>query len=585
MASSDTQRPVVRVIPDVVGIHKEFEYFVPEKWHHDGRATRLCVGSMVRISLGGRRLSAWVSAVDVEPTPGLTLEPLLELRGVGPSAELMELSEWAAWRWAGSRVKFLRATSPPKLLAGTPQVTDCRPIPSGPTEVFSRAFSLAKEHGVVVLRNPPNNDDTPLALEACRNGDALLLLADAARARHLGIALRRAGVKVALGVSDWSLAASGATVVGTRSAVWMPMPKLSAVVVFDEHDELLGEQATPTWHARVVALERARRNKVPAVLSSPVPSLEALRAGPLLRPDRASERNGWPQVQVFDRRGEDPVKAGLFAEGLAAVLRGTQRVICVLNRKGRSRLLSCARCGELVCTSDGTSVMLLEDQQLRSRDGSETRPPLCAHCGDTRLKNLRAGVTRAKEELAALLGEAVDEVTASSMAEPETRVVIGTEAVLHRVSAADVVVFLDLDQELLAPRQRAVEQTMALLARAARLLGHRNNGGRLVLQTRQPKHEVVRAVTLGDPAIVAITERDRRKSAAIAPYGAQVLVSGAGAQEFIAAFGQPPEVRVLGPMGDRWLLQAADHQPLLDALQATPRPESRLRIEVDPLRV
>lgn len=585
MASSEAQRPVVRVIPDVVGINKEFEYFVPETWDHDGRAARLGVGSMVRISLANRRLRAWVTAFDIEPTPGVALAPLQALSGVGPPEELMELSEWAAWRWAGSRVKFLRAASPAKMVAGVPQTTSRQLVPSGPTEVFSRAFAIAQDHGVAVVRTSPNSDDTPLVIEACRHGDALLLVADAARARHLAIALRRAGIRVALGTSDWALAASGATVVGTRSAVWMPMPRLSAIVVFDEHDELLSEQATPTWNARVVALERARRKQVPVILSSPVPSLEALRAGPLLRPDRATERNGWPQVDVFDRRVEDPLNAGLFAEGLTGVLRGKGRVICVLNRKGRSRLLSCAACGELVRTVDGTSIMLLEDQQLRSGDGKETRPPLCAHCGSTRLKNLRVGVTRAREELAALVGEVVDEVSASSTSEPSTRVVIGTEAVLHRVSSADVVVFLDLDQELLAPRQRAVEQTMALLARAARLLGTRDNGGRLVLQTRQPDHEVVRAVTLGDPAIVAVAERDRRKSAAIAPYGAQVLVTGAGAQEFIKAFGQPAGVRVLGPTGDRWLLQADDHESILDALRVTPRPESRLRIEVDPLRV
>ena len=126
---------------------------------------------------------------------------------------------------------------------------------------------------------------------------------------------------------------------------------------------------------------------------------------------------------------------------------------------------------------------------------------------------------------------------------------------------------------------------MALLARAARLLGPRHSGGRLVLQTRQPDHEVVRAVRRADPSIVAVAERDRRRSLGIAPYGAQVLVSGAGAAEFIGALGNPAGVRVLGPSHDRWLLQADAHEPLLDALEATPRPDSRLRIEVDPLRV
>lgn len=576
---------VVRVVPDVVGIDREFDYCVPEAWRRDGRAERLEVGSMVRVSLAGRRVGAWVSALDVEPPQGVEPAPLRTLSGVGPDAGMLELARWAAWRWAGSRVKFLRAASPQKMVAGVAQATGRQAVPSGPTDVYSRAFELARDHGVAVVRTPPGSDDVPLALEACRQGDALLVSADSARARLLGIALRRAGVKVALGTADWAAAAAGATVVGTRSAAWMPVPRLSSVVVFDEHDEALREQSSPTWHARAVALERARRAGVPAVLASPVPSLEALRAGPLLRPDRAAERNAWPRTEVLDRRGEDPVKAGLFAEGAGGLLRGAGRMVCVLNRKGRSRLLGCAACGELARTRDGSSPMLLEDSELRSPDGSEVRPPVCAECGDTRLKNLRAGVARAREELESLVGEAVEEVTASTVQQPAGRVVIGTEAVLHRLDAADVVLFLDLDQELLAPRQRAAEQTMALLARAARLLGPRHGGGRLVLQTRQPDHEVVRAVTRADPSIVAVAERDRRRSLRIAPYGAQVLVSGAGAEEFIGALGRPVGIRVLGPSDGRWLLQADSHEPLLDALESTPRPDSRLRIEVDPLRV
>ena len=576
---------VVRVIPDVLGINREFDYLVPEAWKADGRSQRLAIGSMVRVSLAGRRVAAWVSAVDVEPPVDVELAPLKTLSGVGPSAEMMELAEWAAWRWAGSRVRFLRAASPPSMLAGVPQASSPAAVPSGPADVFSQAFEVAQQSGVAVVRTPPSDDDVPLALEACRRGDALLLSADPARASRLGIALRRAGVRVALGTREWPVAASGATVVGTRPAAWMPMPRLSAVVVFDEHDESHGAELSPTWHAREVGLERARRSGVPAVLSSPVPSLEALRAGPLLRPERTAQRTGWPLVEVFDRRADDPAKAGLFAEGIARVLRGGSRVVCVLNRKGRSRLMACASCGELVRSLDGVLPMVLDDDELRSPDGAEVRPPVCAHCGHTRLKNLRAGVARAKEELEALVGEAVDEVTASSVAQPATRVVIGTEAVLHRVEAADAVIFLDLDQELLAPRQRAVEQAMALLARAARLLGRRDSGGRLVLQTRQPAHEVVQAVLRGDPSIVAVAERDRRRAAGIAPYGAQVLVSGAGAQEFVTALGQPLGVRILGPSNDRWLLQADTHEPILDALEDAPRPDSRLRIEVDPLRV
>jgi len=229
--------------------------------------------------------------------------------------------------------------------------------------------------------------------------------------------------------------------------------------------------------------------------------------------------------------------------------------------------------------------MILMDDRLETVDGTESRPIVCAHCGSTMLKNLRAGVTRAREELVALVGEPVGEVTSADDAVPTERVVIGTEAVLHRIDRADIVVFLDLDQELLAPRQRAAEQALALLARAARLLGPRSDGGRLVLQTRQPEHEVVQAALRADPSVVAVAERDRRQALGAPPYGAQVLITGAGAPEFIESFGSPEGVRIRGPVDDQWLLRADTHAPILDALEATPRPAARLRVEVDPLRV
>lgn len=569
------------MLPDVVGIDREFDYVVPESWEADGRSGRVTVGSMVRAPLGGRRVAGWVTAVDVEPEGGVRLVELAKLSGVGPAEELLQLAGWAAWRWAGRRVSFLRAASPGRMVAGSAVPSRRDPVPAGPRDVFDDAF----EHGVATVRVAPDDDGLSVALAACRRGDALIVAADASRARHLAVALRRAGVSVALAPEEWARAAGGATVVGTRSAAWMPMPHLAAVVVIDEHDERLKEERTPAWNARDVAVERARRRDVPVVLTSAIPSLEALRAGPLLRRDRSVERDDWPIVDVVDRRDEDPVKAGIFAERLRGRIDGDRRVVCVLNRTGRARLLACSACGELVRTDDGASVMRLESDELVSPDGSERRPVICAHCGSTALKMLRLGVERAREELEALLGESVDEVTAQSEHRPEARVVIGTEAALHRVDHADVVVFLDLDQELLVVRQRAAEQAMALVAQAARLVRGRRDGGRIVVQTRLPDHEVIEAATKGDPSIVAIAERDRRRPLRLPPYGAQVSVSGAGAAELIERFGPVDGVQARGPIDGRWLLRADQLDPILDRLAAIPRPAARVRVEVDPLRV
>ena len=571
----------MRVLPDVVGIDRAFDYVVPTSWEADGRAERVVVGSMVRIPLAGRRVDGWVTAIEVEPESGVRLVELVKLRGMGPSPELLDLAGWAAWRWAGRRVAFLRAASPERMVAAAAKRRPRDPVPAGPRDVFDDAF----DHGVATVRVAPDDDGLGVALAACRRGDALILTADTSRARHMVVALRRAGVSVALAPDEWAAAAGGATVVGTRSAAWMPMPDLAAVVVIDEHDERFKEERTPAWHAREVALERARRAGVPAVMTSAVPSLEALRAGPLLRRDRSIERDDWPIVDVLDRRNEDPTKSGPFAADLRRHIDGDRRVVCVLNRTGRARLLACAACGELVRSNDGGQIMRLVDDELVSADGSERRPVICTVCGSTALKTLRMGVERAREELEAFLGEPVDEITAASEQRPQRRVAIGTEAVLHRVDRADVVVFLDFDQELLAVRQRAAEQAMAMISQAARLVGGRGSGGRVVVQTRQPEHEVVLAAGRGDPSLVAVAERDRRRPLRLPPYGAQVSISGEGAAALIDSFGTVKGVQVRGPLDGRWLLRAESHTPILDRLAEIERPAARVRIDVDPLRV
>ena len=600
---------VVRVLADVVRLDKEFDYAVPDAWQTDGRAERLAVGSIVRIQLGGRRLRGWVTEVGVEPPPDMELQPLAQLSGMGPPADVVSLARWAAWRWAGRTVHLLRAASPPRVVirpAGDKAVAGgggSLPQPYGQNagrrergreiavDGSSRPYEDLFEHpgAVTVLRSPPAGDaGLAVARAAVGRGDALIVVPGLGDARRIAADLRRLGVRVALGFDDWGVAATGATVVGTRTAVWLPMPRLAAVVVLDEHSEALQSEQAPTWHARDVALERARRVGAPAVLVSPVPTLEALEAGELWTFDRPTERDGWPVVEVLDRRLDDPVRGGLFAEGLRDRLTAAPgRVAVVLNRKGRARLLACKACGELARTSDGRVPMRLTDDELVAADSSERRPVVCAECGSTVLRILRMGVTRAREELAALVGEPVGEVTSEAGALGPERIVIGTEAVLWRLPSATAVVFLDFDQELLAPRQRASEQALALLARGARLAGGRRDGGRLVVQTRQPDHPVVQAAVLADPSIVATAEREQRRALDLPPYSAQAKVSGAGAETFIATLRTAADtaVSIRGPVGGHYLLRAPSHQPLLDLLARTPRPAERLRVEVDPLRV
>ena len=560
---------------------RAFDYLVP-----DGMDGRVGVGSLVRITLHGRRVGGWVIGLDSTPPDGTVLQPLSKVTGWGPPPDVVGLADWAAHRWAGRPVAFLRTASPPRAVTGVPDAwTPSHPVPTTGDQLAEAAFSTNGVWQPTVLRLAPGADRFPLVLSACRRGDALVLLPSVGDAESLGVRLRRAGVPVAVMPDEWAQARGGATVVGARSAAWAPVVDLAAVLVLDEHDEAHKQEQTPAWHARDVVVERARRAGVPCVLASPCPSLEALEAGRLVTQPRSVEREGWPIVDVIDRRQDEPGRAGLYSPRLVELMRGGGRVLCVLNRKGRARLLACAACGEMAgCERCGAALGQTEPGTLTCLRCDLSRPTVCAACGGTRMKLLRVGVTRAAEELAALARTEVVEVTGESVpgSLSEARIYVGTEAVLHQVPQADVVAFLDHDQELLAPRYRAAEEALALLARASRILGGRRRDGRLVLQTRLPEHEVVQAALHADPSRVSAAERQRRRILGYPPSTAMAAVSGAAADEYVLGV---EGVDLLGPRDGTWLLRAPDHATLLSALEQAPRPAGRLRLDVDPLRV
>ncbi len=577
---------VVRVLPDVGAIRREFDYAIPQSWSEDGRAAAVAVGSMVRIALAGRRVAGWVTELDPVGEPGIKLSPLAKLSGVGPPADVIAVARWAAHRWVGPTGAMLGTASPPTMVSrlGPPRPGKPQQFPD--LELVREAFA---ERGAVV-RIPPVGDRWPFVLGAVALGNALILVPSLAQARVLVGRLKHRGVVAGLYPRDWAAGAAGATMVGARAAAFAPVRDLAAVLVIDEHDEVYQEERAPTWHAREVALERARSAGVPCVLTSPMPTPEALGVLPILTPNRADERAGWPLVSVVDPREDSAARGTLWTEPVVRALQKPGRVVCVLNRKGRSRLLACAKCDELAVCDEC-------DGALRQDDGTEfvcvplghRRPVVCASCGGTKFKNLRIGVSRAREELEALLREPVIEVTGDTENEAlgEARVFVGTEAVLHRVDQLSTVVFADFDQELVAPRYRAAEQALALVVRAGRLVGGRREtgGGGVLLQTRQPGHAVVRAAIEADVDAWSAGEATRRQLLGYPPFAAVAQISGAGAAEFIERLGQPLGLIVQGPVDDAWLVRAADSDTLADALGAVERPKGRLRIAVDPLRL
>ncbi len=565
--------------PDITSVRQSFTYEVPVAWEKDGRAANVRVGSLVRVDFGGRRTAGWVTAVDVPFDDTVEVRPLAKWSSFGPPQDVLDIASWAAVRWAGRVPHFLRAASPPRMV---PLV---RHAP--PTATVSMPAGLAGTFvdGVTLVRTAPGDLGVDLAIAAAACGRALILVPTIAHRRLLARRLRDAGVAVAEYDDQWERSASGATTIGTRTAALAPMTDLDAVLVLDEHDSTYKEERTPAWNARDVVIERARRSGASCVLASPSPSLEGLHAADrTLVPERSAERNSWPLVDVVDLRVQDT--PGLLTERIVDVIRGEGPVACILNRKGRARMLACATCSSLAaCTECGGALREDDDGRLVCARDNTVRPMVCNECNGTHMKQLRLGISRMAEDLAALAKRPVVEVSAETPPRELSgnQLFIGTEALLHRMEAAKAVIFLDFDQELAVPRYRAAEDAFGLLALAARRVGPKASGGRVVIQTHRPDDVVVQAAVNGDPGRVATAQRDIRKVFRQPPYGAWALVSGAGAEAYISNLGPHGTGLQINRLGDRWRVAAADHETLLRAINATDRPAERVRIEIDPL--
>lgn len=620
---------VCRVRPDVIAVERAFDYSVPEE-----QADHVRVGAIVRVALHGRRVRGWVVADDVESeVDAATLRPLLAVASVGPPESVVDLAGWAAHRYCGSRVALLRSASPPNNVA--PGSLQPRPASAAVPDAWPEAQSDAERGALTLaqasrdapfaaLRWPPLLDRRLLVAHLlARQGSSLVIVADASRGRSLVDWLRRAGAKAVLMHSDlsaaertrsWAVAASGRViVVGGRIAAFAPVPDLQCAIVVDDSDAALQEERTPTWHARELLAERCRRAGGRFAVVSAAPSVEAeVLATGVHAPPRAAEAAGWPRVEVVDR-GEEPPSVGLLSERLARALHDARDAkgpaVCVLNRRGRVRLFACATCLRLVRWDRDGAPVWDKPSDAPAVVGSvpAPRPDVCPHCGGTRLRVLRSGITRVREELAALLpGTPVVEVDAGTEAIADvgpTGVLIGTEAVLQRVEVRRLrpvlVAFLDFDQELLAPRSRAAGQALWLVVRAARLVAGRDRSRtRVLLQTRLSEHEVVRAAVTGDPAVVADAERARRRALGFPPFGGLAEISGAvAAVDSIAAAltarsGNGSAVSVLGPdrKGEtaRALVRGPDPETVADALAAAVPPAralGRMHVEVDPTRI
>ena len=602
---------IARIVPDVTGVDKVFDYLVPETL-----VGNICVGDRVRVPLHNRNVAGWVlqlgdTATQFSDVDESRLLSVIKVLGKGPSQEIVDLARWAAHMWVGRLRAFFVAASPATLVASLPgsrytQVSTRKKFDADP-----QAIDAINAAGIAVLRRGPACSPRSLVLTAASQGPVLVVIPTLNRARLMAASLREYGLSVAVMPQDWAVAAGGVDVViGARSAVWSSVPLLKSVIVIDEHDDALQEERSPSWHARDIAVQRAKKIGIACLLVSPVPSLRALHgaSGMVASLDPSTEASHWPQIRVVDRRLDERWSSSMLSSDLIEQLRDhSRRIVCVLNVKGRARLLACGGCRELVrCDVCEAAMSMSASKQLECPRCANVRPAVCTKCGSGKLAVIKAGVSRLREELAAAAGRRVDEVVEISGGEAankdqeidQTRMLfVGTEAALHRVRDVDTVVFLDIDQEISAPRYRAAEITLSLVVHAARLVARKRSGssnksdGLVMIQSMLADHALLRGLASHDLTEFVDEEMSRRRLMQLPPYGALAQVSGTGVDQVADILRSNVLLQVSATTKESVLVKSNDWEDLAnsisDALVAAStrgRKTLRTKTQIDPPR-
>jgi len=584
----------VGILTEVAAIEKNLDYELPSEF-----AGPTSVGSRVRVPLHGRSVKGWIVSDASNADSQHDVKKVKASLGFGPPSELIDLARWAAWRWASQPARFLSSASPETIVRSLPTPPRFEPseAPTSPLGVLG--IECARDLNPSVIRVGPVMDPFDILLGMVKEllddstlpKSLLVLVPGKGYSRRLVARLSRRGVPAVDLADGWPAARAGwPVVVGTRSACFAPVPHLAGILILDGEDSRFFSEGAPTWNVIDMARQRSLEAKAPCVVVSSTPTALVMNGATLRELDQTTESAHWPRVEVVDLREEDP-RSGMLSSRLIEMSRAALdaessevAVACIVNRKGRARLVACRRCSEIARCENCESSCVLDEKLECPRCGT-SRPVICRSCGATAMKLLRLGTAQLAVELQALLGVNVKEITATSGPDAlkGARALVGTEAILSRVRHAKLVALLDFDHHLLAPRAGAEISALTLIGRAGRLVGGRTRpeSGAVLIQTRLLDHPVVVAAEHGDPHLVVDADVDLRRQLHLPPFGSLARLKGPGALEYATLL--EAKGCQSAPLGEtEFLVQAKSTTALSDCLAGTPRPKAGVRVGVDP---
>ena len=338
-------------------------------------------------------------------------------------------------------------------------------------------------------------------------------------------------------------------VTGARSALFLPFANLKLIIVDEEHDTSFKQEDGVRYHARDMAVMRAKLDEACIILASATPALETVVNAESGRYQRLklSARPGaakLPEMQLVDLRANAPEQGNWLSPILAKALVQThadgEQSLLFLNRRGYAPLVICKACGERL-KSPGTESWLTEHRYTNRlvchlTGWSMPKPDKCPLCGaKDSLMGVGPGVERVAEEVRVLLPEAKVEIFSSDtamggdatrgiverMAEGEIDVLVGTQIVAkgHNFPNLTLVGVVDADSGLQGGDLRAGERTYQLLSQVAGRAGRAERPGRALIQTYQPDNPAMQALAAGDRDGFLKIERDVREELTLPPFG------------------------------------------------------------------
>jgi primosomal protein N' (replication factor Y) (superfamily II helicase) len=470
---------------------------------------------------------------------------------------------------------------------------------SGKTEVYLQCAARTLARGASVLVLVPEIGLTPQLVQRFRER------------LEVDIAVLHSALSDAERLAAWRDAHTGRArvVLGTRSAVFAPLPQLGLIVIDEEHDSSYKQHdGGCRYSARDLALVRAQQAGIPVVLGSATPALETLqnliegRYRGLALPRRDDQALA-PRLALIDLRAHS-VQQGLSTPLIDAMRRhlsGSGQVLVFINRRGYAPTLLCTACGWIApCHScDARLTVHRASGQLRCHHcgAMEALPERCLRCGFA-VKPVGQGTERVEESLRELFPDQalvrLDRDSASGPEELEaiiagvltgaTRILVGTQMVTkgHHFPGISLVVVLNADQGLFSTDFRAAERLAQTIVQVAGRAGRERTRGEVLIQTQYPEHPLLQSLLAGGYEGFAATALIERQCAHWPPFGRLAVLRAStraseGALEFLAAARKlspaSREVQLLGPVpasmarrADRYhaqlLIESAERGPL-----------------------